>query len=158
MDERSSLGTVSKRECLFWNARARNTQVEATSNHPFPAQAKRLPAFRDELLATAAAVALDAPACVRRLQLAVLAPAAVHALRVGRTHAPTARRALSALWRWRDASAAEFRAGVLPRVLPELAHYLRATRTRDDAASAVFDRFTSQRARVRARAEPTHPT
>ena len=39
MDERSSLGTVSKRECFFRNARARNTHVEATLNHPFAAQA-----------------------------------------------------------------------------------------------------------------------
>ena len=38
MDERSSLGTVSKRGCFFRNARARNTHVEATLNHPFPAQ------------------------------------------------------------------------------------------------------------------------
>ena len=33
-----SLGTVAKRECWFSNARARNADVEATSNHPFPAQ------------------------------------------------------------------------------------------------------------------------
>ena len=39
MDERSSLGTVSKRGCFFRNARARNAHVEATSNHPRPAQA-----------------------------------------------------------------------------------------------------------------------
>ena len=38
MDERSSLGTVSKRGCFFRNARARNTHVEATLNHPFAAQ------------------------------------------------------------------------------------------------------------------------
>ena len=37
LDERSSLGTVSKRGCLFQNARARNTHVEATLNHPCPA-------------------------------------------------------------------------------------------------------------------------
>ena len=30
---------VSKRGCFFRNARARNTHVEATLNHPFPAQA-----------------------------------------------------------------------------------------------------------------------
>ena len=36
MDERSSLGTVSKRGCSFRNARARNTR--ATSNRSFPAQ------------------------------------------------------------------------------------------------------------------------
>ena len=36
-DERSSLGTVSKRGCVsFWRARARST--EATSTHPCPAQ------------------------------------------------------------------------------------------------------------------------
>ena len=40
MDERSSLGTVSKRGCFFRNARARNTHVEATLNHPFAAQAR----------------------------------------------------------------------------------------------------------------------
>ena len=39
MDERSSLGTVSKRGCFFWDARARNTHVEATLNHSCPAQA-----------------------------------------------------------------------------------------------------------------------
>ena len=39
MDERSSLGTVSKRGCVFRNARARNTHVEATSNHSCAAQA-----------------------------------------------------------------------------------------------------------------------
>ena len=38
MDERSSLGTASKRGCFFRNARARNTHVEATLNHPFAAQ------------------------------------------------------------------------------------------------------------------------
>ena len=38
MDERSSLGTVSKRGCFFRNARARNTHVEATFNHPCAAQ------------------------------------------------------------------------------------------------------------------------
>ena len=32
------MGTVSKRGCFFWNARARNTHVEANLNHPFPAQ------------------------------------------------------------------------------------------------------------------------
>ena len=31
---------VSKRGCFFRNARARNTHVEATLNHPFPAQAQ----------------------------------------------------------------------------------------------------------------------
>ena len=40
MDERSCLGTVSKREYLLWNARARNGYVEATLNHPFPAQVR----------------------------------------------------------------------------------------------------------------------
>ena len=39
MDERSSLGTVSKRGCFFQNGRARNTHVEENLNHPFPAQA-----------------------------------------------------------------------------------------------------------------------
>ena len=38
MDERSSLGTVSKRGCFFRNARARNTHVEETLNHPCAAQ------------------------------------------------------------------------------------------------------------------------
>ena len=38
MDERSSLGTVSKRERFFRNARARNTHVEATLNLSCPAQ------------------------------------------------------------------------------------------------------------------------
>ena len=38
MDERSSLGTVSKRGCFFRNARARNTHVEATLNLSCPAQ------------------------------------------------------------------------------------------------------------------------
>ena len=42
MDERSSLGATSKRGCFFWNARARNTRVEATSNRPFPAQVQLL--------------------------------------------------------------------------------------------------------------------
>ena len=41
MDERSSLGTVSKRGCFFRNARARNNHVEATLNHPFAAQVCR---------------------------------------------------------------------------------------------------------------------
>ena len=39
MDERSSLGTVSKHGCFFRNARAQNTHVEANLNHHFPAQA-----------------------------------------------------------------------------------------------------------------------
>jgi intraflagellar transport protein 81 len=39
LDERSSLGTVSKRGCFFRNARARNTHVEATLNL-CPAQAR----------------------------------------------------------------------------------------------------------------------
>ena len=30
---------MSKRGCFLWNDRARNTHVEATSNHPCPAQA-----------------------------------------------------------------------------------------------------------------------
>ncbi|KAH8071128.1 oxoglutarate dehydrogenase [Aureococcus anophagefferens] len=38
LDERSSLGTVSTRGCFFRNARARNTHVEATLNHPRAAQ------------------------------------------------------------------------------------------------------------------------
>ena len=38
MDERSSLGTISKREFFFWNARARNTHFEATLNLSCPAQ------------------------------------------------------------------------------------------------------------------------
>ena len=38
MDERSSLGTVSKRKCFYRNARARNTYVEATLNLSCPAQ------------------------------------------------------------------------------------------------------------------------
>ena len=38
MDERSSLGTVSKSGCVFRNARARNTHVDATSNHSCAAQ------------------------------------------------------------------------------------------------------------------------
>jgi hypothetical protein len=42
LDERSSLGTVSKRGCFFRNARARNNHVEATLNHPFAAQVKEL--------------------------------------------------------------------------------------------------------------------
>ena len=37
LDGRSSLGTVSTRGCFFRNARARNTHVEATLNHPCPA-------------------------------------------------------------------------------------------------------------------------
>ena len=41
MDERSSLGTVSKRVCFFRNARARNTHVEA--NLSVPAQALAAP-------------------------------------------------------------------------------------------------------------------
>ena len=40
MDERSSFGTASKRGRFFRNARARNTHVEATSNHSFAAQAE----------------------------------------------------------------------------------------------------------------------
>ena len=43
MDERSSLGTVSKRGCFFRNARARNTHVEENLNHPFAAQADDAP-------------------------------------------------------------------------------------------------------------------
>ena len=42
MDERSSLGTVSTRGCVSRNARARNNHVEATLNHPCPAQDARL--------------------------------------------------------------------------------------------------------------------
>ena len=38
MDERSSLGTASKRGRFFRNARARNTHVEATLNLSFAAQ------------------------------------------------------------------------------------------------------------------------
>ena len=38
MDERSSFGTVSKHGCFFRDARARNTHVEAHSNHTFPAK------------------------------------------------------------------------------------------------------------------------
>jgi hypothetical protein len=38
LDERSSLGTVSKRGCFFRNAHARNTHVEAPLNHSCPAQ------------------------------------------------------------------------------------------------------------------------
>ena len=41
MDERSSLGTVSKRGCFFRDAHARNTHVEATLNISCPAQAAR---------------------------------------------------------------------------------------------------------------------
>ena len=41
MDELSSLGTVSERGCFCRNARARNTHVEATLNHPFAAQVDR---------------------------------------------------------------------------------------------------------------------
>ena len=37
LDERSSLGALSKRGCFFRNARARNTHVEANLNHSFPA-------------------------------------------------------------------------------------------------------------------------
>ena len=40
MDGSFSLGAVSKRGCFFWSARARNAHVEATLNHPFPAQAR----------------------------------------------------------------------------------------------------------------------
>ena len=41
LDERSSLGTVSKRRRLSWSAHARNGHVEATSNHPCPSQVPR---------------------------------------------------------------------------------------------------------------------
>ena len=40
MDERSSLGTVSKHGCFFWNARARNTHIEATLHHSCAAQVR----------------------------------------------------------------------------------------------------------------------
>ena len=53
MDERSSLGTVSKRGCVFRNARARNTHVEATLNLSCPAQA-------DQLVCAAAEAPLEA--------------------------------------------------------------------------------------------------
>jgi len=39
LDEPSSLGAVSKHGCFFWNARARNTHVEATLHLSCPAQA-----------------------------------------------------------------------------------------------------------------------
>ena len=39
----TSLGTVSKRGCFSWNARARNTHVEATLDHSFAAQATATP-------------------------------------------------------------------------------------------------------------------
>ena len=45
MDERSSLGTVSKRRCVPWNARARHVHVEATSSHP---ERKSRPGYRFE--------------------------------------------------------------------------------------------------------------
>ncbi|EGB02827.1 hypothetical protein AURANDRAFT_68528, partial [Aureococcus anophagefferens] len=113
--------------------------------------ARRLPGFRDELLATACAVALDAPPCVRRLQLGALAPAAAHALRLGRTHAPTARRALAALAAWRADGADAFRdSGALAAVLPELGHYALAARSSDDAL-VVADAHQSLKARARAR-------
>ena len=37
LDERSSLGTSSKRGCFLLGNRFENTHVEATLNHPFPA-------------------------------------------------------------------------------------------------------------------------
>ena len=48
MDERSSLRTVSKRGCFSRNARARKTHVEATLNHPFPAQVFAVGTYKGE--------------------------------------------------------------------------------------------------------------
>ena len=42
MDERSSLGTVSKHRCFLQNARARNNHFEATLNLSFAAQANNV--------------------------------------------------------------------------------------------------------------------
>ena len=75
MDERSSLGTVSKRGCFFLNARARNTHIEATLNHPFAAQVVLAFDGGDPapfLRAMAGAFPGDAPASVAAARAAAL--------------------------------------------------------------------------------------
>jgi hypothetical protein len=67
LDERSSLGTVSKRGCFSRDARARNTHVEATLNLSCPAQADSRRSLDDEarLFAAAALKPEHAPGAVR---------------------------------------------------------------------------------------------
>ena len=67
MDERSSLGTVSKRGCFFRNARARNTHVEATLNLSCPAQARLLAPSLDAPSALFAVVACGVPRCAAKV-------------------------------------------------------------------------------------------
>ena len=67
-----SRSDLEARTLFFSNARARNTDVEATSNHPFPAQAAERArradaAARDERLALEMALA-EAQAALERLE------------------------------------------------------------------------------------------
>ena len=62
MDERSSLGTVSKRGRFSRNARARNTHVEATFNHSCAAQALAIAGNKADLAERRTVPADDAKA------------------------------------------------------------------------------------------------
>jgi len=74
LDERSSLGTVSKRERFSRNARARNTHVEATLNHPCAAQV--------------AITKLESELADKRRQLQALEECSDLEMVFGRRHAP----------------------------------------------------------------------
>ena len=112
--------------------------------------ASRLGDFKDELLECACRVVLTAPLEVRAGQLAILAPAAAAALRLGTAHRPTASRAFDAVSKWRDDSADEFfRDEVLAILLPEIGRYAVAARSSD--ATQVLDKAKGAQARARAR-------